>query len=204
MTAERVARLRDDVRAGLRGHYVDPPLDSAIDSVLRDGLEFVSDRFPPIVMRATIPEGAVTNDLLDLSALVPDLRQLLRFTWPLNDAPMPYAPHGGSQLLFHPYCAPRVGAEVEIAYKPVLTVIGFDGAIVTNLPVAYDRAWMRAAVYAWIRDEHTYAQMLNATPERDRVLSNAVKSALENAEAAMRSLGNFVSPIAWGSQLVSI
>ena len=198
--SERIARLRDAVRADLRVlSALAAPLDDAVDDALREGLVFLSDRFPPATVRVTITDEALSGDLLDVGLLVAGYRQLVTFAWPVGDAPMPYTPVGLSGLLFPVGCAPYVGSQAEICYRPLLTVEGFDGAASTTLNVAWDWAWQKAVVWAWLNGQLQYARMMGADiPDRDKGLPAAVKRALEAAEAAVRSVGGPVAPVSWG------
>ena len=198
--SERIARLRDAVRADLRVlSALAAPLDDAVDDALREGLVFVSDRFPPTTVRVTITDESLNGDALNIGLLVADYRQLVTFSWPIGDAPMPYIPVGLSSLLFPMGCAPYVGSQAEICYRPHLTAQGFDGATSTTLDIAWDWAWQKAAVWAWLNGQLQYGRMLGLDlPDRDKGLPAAVKRALEAAETAARSVTGPVAPVSWG------
>lgn len=186
MTAVRVARVRDEVRAGLRVGVLDAPLDSAVDQALREGLVLLTPHYPLYTLRFTVTEAAlIDTTLLDLTAFAPDMQQLVALVWPLDGVKADYMTlDSGLRVLFTPDQAPAVGDEVEIVYRRTLTVVGLDGAATTTLAATWDAVWAKAAVCACIHGELV---SVLANTERSQAIGEVRERGLLTAERRARA-----------------
>lgn len=210
MTLERVARARDDVRAGLRVGVFDAPLDSAVDQALREGLALLTPHYPLHTVRFTVTEAALTDGIfLSLSAFAPDMQQLVVLSWPLSYGTIKadYTPlDHGQTVLFAQDRAPVVGDEVEIVYRRVLMVTGFDGATATTLSAAWDALWVKAAIYVFVHGEIMRAiegaerkQAINEVRERNLLpIERRARAELDGMLSVFHAP---VRPVSWNRGL---
>lgn len=113
--SERIARLRDAVRADLRARRARwlPPTTLSTTRGVR-GWSSCRTAFHRR-RRATITEEALSGDALDLVVLVADYLARDLLLADSSDAPMPYIPVGLSSLLFPMGCAPMPGSQAELS-----------------------------------------------------------------------------------------